>query len=47
MTETYRRLRVAERFGQRPQWADALGPGMLALLLAYDEVRQEQEAARP
>lgn len=43
MTESFRKIRVAERFGQPPAWVDTLSAGELALLLAYDDVRRGQD----
>jgi len=42
-TTFYQRLRVCERFGQRPEWFDGLPPGTAAVLLAYQDVRECEE----
>lgn len=45
---TYSKLRVCERFGQPPAWIDEQEPGVAALLLEFERVREaEEERQRP
>lgn len=43
MTHRYACLRVCERLGVRLRDLEQMGPDQLAELLAYEEIRQEEE----
>ena len=39
----YTNLRIAERWGKAPLWTQGMNPYFLAVLTAYEEVRQAEE----
>lgn len=40
----YGKLRICERFGQRPEWFDGQSPGVAAVLIEYERIREAEEA---
>lgn len=44
MTELYRRLRAAERFGISPLEMDTWPPGLRTLIMDFDTLRRAEEA---